>query len=154
MLKSAVLSMDKIGLQLVTLISNSNMEGWVRDYDFELFWIYQDGTRISSFATEHDNVGSWLELYDELPEKIVAEIDNISFSDPDIEEVLGLHGNLLEFKFKLNFEGSEIIYHYIQYGEGNEAAQLICIPSEALKTNFYDWLSDAIKNDWCVTLSD
>ena len=145
---------SEINVRLISLISNSNSDGWIRDYGVELSWTYPDGTNVISSAIEHDDVGSWLETYDELSEKIVSDIDGVDFSDSDIEEILDRHGNLLEFNFVLYFKGDVITYHYIQCGEGNEVARTITIPTSAINNNIDDWISNAIEKEWCVTLSE
>jgi hypothetical protein len=145
---------SEINIRLIILISSSNLDGWIRDYGVELSWTYPDGTNVTASAIAHDDVGSWLETYDELSEKIVSDIDGVDFSDADIEEILDRHGNLLEFNFTLYFKDDVITYHYIQYGDGNEAARTIVIPTSAINNNIDDWISSAIEKEWCVTLSE
>ncbi len=139
---------------LIILISNSNSAGWIRDYGVELNWIFKDGTKIVSLAVEHQDVGSWLETYHELSQKIVNNVDGIDFSEPEIEEILNKFGNFIEFKYTLYFQGDVIVYHYIQYGDGFEVARTIVIPLSAIDNNLACWIDKAIDENWCVTLSE
>ena len=142
---------DEISIRLISLISSSNMHGWINDYDSELHWSYEDGTSVISFAKEHGEVNSWLETYDELSEKLIHDIEGVSFSVAEIEEILEGQGNLFEFKFTLNFRGDEVTYHYVQFGDGNEAARTVSIPNSAIENDFSAWTNNAIEKEWCVS---
>jgi hypothetical protein len=148
------LTKNSIFESLIILLSNSNTAGWIRNYGTELNWTFKDGTRIISSAVEHEDVGSWLETYHELSEKILIKIDGTYFSGLKIEEILNKSRNFIEFKYTLYFRGDEIIYHYIQYGDGFEVARTILIPPSAIDNNLACWISNAIDEDWCVTLSE
>jgi hypothetical protein len=146
------LTKNSIFESLIILISNSNIDGWIRDYGIELTWTYKDGTKIVSSAIEHEHLCSWLETYFELSEKIVSNIDGIDFSDSKIKEILAKSGNFIEFNYTLYFRGEEITYHYIQYGDGIEVARTILIPTSAIENNVAYWISNAIDENWCVEL--
>lgn len=142
---------EEINQLLISLLSSSNSDSWIDEYDEEQRWAYEDGTIVVSQAIEYGDVGSWLETYDELGEKIVDSIDAVSFSDPDIELILDTQGNLLEFQYSLFFENTEVRYRYVQYGDGNEAAREILLSESLDIIKFKKWLSNAIENEWFVT---
>ena len=144
---------NEIKIKIISLLSNANVDGWIRDYGDVSYWAFEDGTRVSSVATEHVDSSTWLETYDELIEKIIHKIDGVKLSEPNIEEVLDNLGNLIEFNFTIYFKNDEITYHYIQFGDGNEAARSIDVPTTALQSEFVAWIDNAIDSDWCVTLS-
>jgi hypothetical protein len=144
---------NEIKIKIISLLSNANVDGWIRGYGDVSYWAFEDGTRVSSVATEHFDSGTWLETYDELIEKIILKIGGVKFSEPDIEEVLDNLGNLIEFNFKIFFKNDEITYHYIQFGDGNEAARSIDVPTSAFQSEFVAWIDNAISSNWCVTLS-
>ena len=145
---------NEVKIKIISLLSNSNVDGWIRDYGDVYYWTFEDGTRVSSIATEHSDSSTWLETYDELIEKIIHKIDGVKFSEPGIEEVLDNLGNLIEFNFTIYFKNDEINYHYIQFGDGNEAARSINIPTSALQSEFVAWMDNAIDREWSVTLLD
>jgi hypothetical protein len=143
--------MKKIHQRLLNLISNSNSQGWIDEFNIEYLWSYCDGTQISSKANYFNDVNLWLETYDELDIKIIKNFKNISFSNAEIVPILMQFGNFLEFTYQLEFMQHTVLYKYIQFGEGVEVACTIDIPSNLDLILFSDWLDSAIKNDWQVS---
>ena len=91
----------------------------------EYSWLFPDGTIITSEAIEYEDIGLWLEAYDDMPDKTLEFFNSISFLEPEIENALGREGNLLEFNFKINFKDGDVTYCFVQFGEGIEAARSI-----------------------------
>ena len=71
---------NEIKIKIISLLSNANVDGWIRDYGDVSYWAFEDGTRVSSVATEHVDSSTWLETYDELIEKIIHKIDDVPIS--------------------------------------------------------------------------
>ena len=85
--------MKKIHQRLLNLISNSNSQGWIDEFNIEYLWSYCDGTQISSKANYFNDVNLWLETYDELDIKIIKNFKKISFSNAGIGPILMQFGN-------------------------------------------------------------
>lgn len=140
---------DDLKYKIIAFISSCNEQGWVEEYGVEYRWKFPDGTEISSQGDEYDDVPLWLENYDEMEDKIVESIDDISMSEPEIEPILEGRGNLLEFKYVIMINGGEVSYRFMQFGEGEEAGRSIQVSDVDLKV-FESWMDHASENGWSV----
>ena len=139
-----------LSFKIEALLSGCNPNGWVENYGEYLTWSFPDGTQVTSHGTEYDDVQSWAETYEEMLEKVIEEIDGIEILEPACDELLQDRGNLLSFSYTLEFDGNEVVYSFVQFGEGEVAAKSIEISPDIDLKSLELWLTEALDNGWEV----
>ena len=129
---------------LINFISCSNTSGWNNEFNTKAIWKFSDGTTVISEVNEFMNAEDWLEVYDQLSDKLVVDYRGISFTEQQIVKEIQEEGNLLEFVYDMNFiDGSNLVYRYVQFGEGNEAARMIN-DNNLSKLFFNNWIKTSL----------
>lgn len=129
---------------LINFISCSNTSGWNNEFNTKVIWKFSDGTIVTSEVNEFMNAEDWLEVYDQLSDKLVVDYQGISFTEQEIVKEIQKEGNLLEFIYDVNFiDGSNLVYRYVQFGDGNEAARMIN-DNNLSKLFFKNWIKTSI----------
>lgn len=129
---------------LINFISCSNTSGWNNEFNTKVIWKFSDGTIVISEVNEFMNAEDWLEVYDQLSDKLVVDYQGISFTEQEIVKEIQKEGNLLEFIYDVNFiDGSNLVYRYVQFGDGNEAARMIN-DNNLSKLFFKNWIKTSI----------
>ena len=120
--------------------------GWF-DGDGQSTFVMPDGTTVLATQSEYEDVGEWIETYDEMTVKHITEYNGIEFSDEEVDEYLQESGGLFHFKFEIEMLGGHAIYEFVQFGEGEIAAE----SSEVIGIDggeIFSWTQNAIAEAW------
>jgi hypothetical protein len=120
--------------------------GWF-DGDGEATFVMPDGATVLATQSEYEDVGEWIETYDEMTVKHITEYNGIEFSDEEVDEHLQEAGGLFHFKFEIEMLGGHAIYEFVQFGEGEIAAE----SSEVIGIDggeIFSWTQNAIAEGW------
>jgi hypothetical protein len=120
--------------------------GWF-DGDGQTAFVMPDGTTVLATQSEYEDVGEWIETYDEMTVKHITEYNGIEFSDEEVDEYLQESGGLFHFKFEIEMLGGHAVYEFVQFGEGEIAAE----SSEVIGIDggeIFSWTQNAIAEAW------
>ena len=123
--------------------------GWF-DGDGQTTFAMPDGATVLATQSEYEDVGEWIETYDEMTVKHITEYNGIEFSDEAVDEYLQDSGGLFHFKFEIETLGGRAIYEFVQFGEGEiaaESSEVIGVQVEEI----FSWTQSAIDDAWQAT---